>query len=352
MSARILVGDCLTALRSLPEESVQMCVTSPPYYGLRQYLPPDHADHGLQLGLEPAFDCLGWATQSRCGACYVCRLTAVFAEVRRVLRHDGTLWLNLGDSYAAQRDDQKPRSGSGKQASNAAADFVAAPNRRRQDGLKPKDLMLVPERVALSLQADGWYLRSRIIWHKTAPMPESVRDRPTKSHEHLWLLSKSERYYYSESAREPCTQDERRPTFRGGAYVNGSTFDNGAGGRSTNTGNVRTADGATRNWRDVWPIGPEPFRQAHRATFQTEIPRRAIVAGSKAGDVVLDPFAGAGTTGLVADQLARDSILIELNTEYAEMARDRIRGAAPLYARVELYGATTNDRLRARDRVR
>lgn len=351
---RILHGDALEMLRTLDSESVQTCVTSPPYFGLRMYLKPDHPDYAKQIGLEPTFDCLGWARESRCGVCFICRLTAVFREVRRVLKRDGTLWLNIGDSYLSAPNGNRAGDYSTstltnparqervrvqqKQASNASADFVKAPNRQPQGWLKPKDMMLAPERLALSLQADGWYLRSRIIWAKPAPMPESVRDRPTKSHEHIWLLSKSERYFYdAAAAKEPVTQDERRPSFRGGAYCNNATFDNAEGGKSTDTGNVRVkvpsgwdtgpgAHGTMRNWRDVWPIGPEPYKGEHFATFPSEIPRRAIIAGSRAGDTVLDPFAGTGTTGRVAAELGRHAILIELAEHYEQHIRARTTG--------------------------
>lgn len=373
MSVRILLGDCRDVLATLPEGSVQCCVTSPPYYGLRDYGVPG------QIGLERSMHD------------YLAELVVVFHEVRRVLRDDGTLWLNIGDSYASGgRTTRDP----GQSKIHPAFTGDAYPDGLRPadpPGIKPKDLMLVPERLALALQDDGWYVRSRIIWHKLSAMPESVTDRPTKAHEHIWLLSKSERYFYDkEAASEPVADDtiprylrgrsdehkyvdggpgnqtiargfehmvgigrnerarkgvpngavtrtvERRGTFRGGAYCNNSTFDNSAGGKSTEVGNVRIpAEGAMRNWRDVWPIGPEPFKEAHFATFPSEIPLRAIVAGSRPGDTILDPFGGAGTTGLVADRLQRDAILVELNPAYAEMARRRIYGDAPLFAEVE-----------------
>lgn len=365
MTVRVLTGDCRDVLRTLPEGSVQCCVTSPPYFGLR--------DYGVdgQIGLEQTLEA------------FVAEMVAVFREVRRVLRDEGTLWLNLGDSYAS--GGRRTRDPGQSKIHPAFSGDAYADGLRPEDppGIKPKDLMLVPERVALALQADGWYVRSRIIWHKLSAMPESVTDRPTKAHEHIWLLSKSERYFYDkEAASEPVTQDERRPTFRGGAYCNNSTFDNSEGGQSTVTGNVRVGvghnerprkavpnvkrsgnkerkpasacgvpvdtdgksagavagsvplEGSMRNWRDVWPIGPEPFKDAHYATFPTEIPRRAILAGSRPGDLVLDPFFGAGTTGLVADRLQRHCIGIELNPEYADMARRRIHGDAPLLAEV------------------
>lgn len=372
MTIRILTGDCRDVLRTLADGSVQCCVTSPPYYGLRDY------GAAGQIGLERSMHD------------FIAELVVVFREVRRVLRDDGTLWLNIGDSYATGAGGVGKCPGGGAQGA-AWTGPTTQPNRLPQVGLKPKDLMLVPERLALALQDDGWYVRSRIIWHKLSAMPESVTDRPTKAHEHIWLLSKSERYFYDkEAASEPVSDDtiprylrgrsdehkyadggpgnqtiargfghmvgighnertrkgvpngavtrtvERRGTFRGGAYCNNSTFDNSAGGKSTEVGNVRVpAEGAMRNWRDVWPIGPEPFKEAHFATFPTEIPRRAILAGSRPGDTILDPFGGAGTTGLVADRLQRDAILIELNPQYAEMARRRIHGDSPLFAAVE-----------------
>jgi site-specific DNA-methyltransferase (cytosine-N4-specific) len=369
----ILHGDCLDMLSTLPENSVQVCVTSPPYYGLRQYLKPDHPDFGKQLGLERTFDCLGWATKARCGECFICRLTAVFAEVRRVLRKDGTLWLNIGDSYAnpdkGGYQNERNRNDS-LQVNNLASDFVGAPNRQPQGWLKPKDLMLAPERLALSLQADGWYLRSRIIWHKLSAMPESTRDRPTKSHEHIWLLSKSERYFYSDEAKEPASPDTHARYARGRSDDH-KYADGGPGDQTINRGfqhmvghgrnerprkavpndapgprikNNESFDAAMRvmpdmrNWRDVWPIGPEPYKEAHFATFPTEIPRRAIVAGSRPGDTVLDPFNGSGTTGQVAAELGRQYIGIELNAEYIALAEKRLRGITvglPLEAAAE-----------------
>ena len=373
MTIRILTGDCRDVLRTLADGSVQCCVTSPPYYGLRDY------GAAGQIGLERSMHD------------FIAELVAVFREVRRVLRDDGTLWLNMGDSYAS--GGRATRDPGQSKIHPAFSGDAYADGLRPADppGIKPKDLMLVPERLALALQDDGWYVRSRIIWHKLSAMPESVTDRPTKAHEHIWLLSKSERYFYDkEAASEPVSDDtiprylrgrsdehkyadggpgnqtiargfghmvgighnertrkgvpngavtrtvERRGTFRGGAYCNNSTFDNSAGGKSTEVGNVRVpAEGAMRNWRDVWPIGPEPFKEAHFATFPTEIPRRAILAGSRPNDTILDPFGGAGTTGLVADRLQRDAILIELNPQYAEMARRRIHGDAPLFAEVD-----------------
>jgi DNA modification methylase len=218
---KIILGDCLTVLKQMPNQCVHTCVTSPPYWGLR--------DYGVdgQLGLEP--------TPEE----YVQRMVEVFREVRRMLRDDGTLWLNLGDSYVSrpQNSDDKwidpanPRKG-GKRC------------RTNVNELKPKDLVGIPWRVALALQADGWYLRSDIIWHKPNPMPESVTDRPTKAHEYIFLLSKSERYYYDhEAIKEPGVQDEWANGFRGGAYTEGKTFDNSEGGKRTKQGNFKVPSG-------------------------------------------------------------------------------------------------------------
>lgn len=346
VTVRILRGDVLAMLATLPDESVHCCVTSPPYYGLR--------DYGVagQLGLEPTL------------AEYVEKMVAVFREVRRVLRSDGTLWLNIGDSYQSKACGQVADSmrGIGSKHDFLGATAVGPP---LQDGMKPKDLMMVPERISLALQADGWWVRSRIIWNKKSCMPESVRDRPTKAHEHIWLLTKSERYYYdSEAASEPVegterdqaemrrarsTEDQKsvpdaerngiRPVKRSGnkerkpASARGVPVDTDGGTNGAVAGSIPW-EGSTRNWRDVWSLGPEPFKDAHFATFPTEIPRRAIVAGCPVGGTVLDPFLGSGTTALVADRLQRNAIGIELNPAYADMAEKRIRGDSPLFAEV------------------
>lgn len=286
MSVTILRGHVLDRLRELPDESVHCCVTSPPYYGLRDYGVPG------QLGLEPTLQE------------YLDNMVAVFREVRRVLRSDGTLWLNVGDSYATGAGAVGNCPGGGAQGEKWAG-AMTSPNRMPQPGYKPKDLMGVPWRLAFALQADGWYLRSDIIWHKRSTMPESVRDRPTKSHEHVFLLAKSESYYYDQvAASEPVVGDpdarknewntkdyqipgqkpqkrisrsgnkERKPASARGVPVDTDGSTNGAVAGSI------PWEGSTRNWRDVWSLGPEPFKEAHFATFPTEIPRRAIAAGT------------------------------------------------------------------------
>lgn len=273
-------GDCLQSLRLIPSDSVQCCVTSPPYWGLR--------DYGVtgQIGLEPT---LGE---------FINRLVNVFQEVRRVLRKDGVCWVNMGDCYAADRggthQPAETLAGgvSGRMADgsivNRGRSVSENPTRNaRIHGFKHKDLIGQPWRLAFALQSDGWWLRKDIIWHKPNPMPESVQDRCTKSHEYVFMLTKSDRYYWdTESAKE------------------------------------RVA-GGERNRRSVWTINTSTYSGAHFATFPTEIPRRCILASTRPGDTVLDPFGGSGTTAMVAMELGRIAILCELNPEYAEMARNR-----------------------------
>ncbi len=303
MTVRILFGDCVESLRGLDAQSIQTCVTSPPYFGLR--------DYGVdgQIGLEQTPDE------------YVAKLVAVFREVRRVLKDDGTLWLNLGDSYAANRSYQVGSTKGGAKHS-PAQDALGAST--VPEGLKPKDLIGIPWRVAFALQSDGWYLRQDIIWHKPNPMPESVRDRCTKAHEYIFLLSKSERYFFdSEAMREPSAG---WPI--GGAKTRGKTgyaTASGAGKspqRDSNGG--LGGDGQTRNRRSVWTVATKPFKGAHFATFPPDLIEPCILAGSKPGDVVLDPFGGAGTTGLVARKHGRNAVLCELNPEYANLAEERL----------------------------
>ncbi len=326
MSAfQIIEGDALQTLRTLPDESVHCCITSPPYWGLR--------DYGVegQLGLEPTPEA------------YVCRLAGIFAEIRRVLRADGTAWLNLGDSYArdARKGQHKPGD-AGKQGyvydrgngrASATLDLKAP-----GPGLKPKDLVGIPWRVAFALQADGWYLRSDIIWSKPNPMPESVIDRPTKAHEYLFLLSKSERYFYDAPAiAEPATETSLKKF-----TDNGTDKQRGHGRRHAGF-NGRYArrlelEGvpSTRNRRSVWTIATEPFPQAHFATFPKALAELCVLVGSPPKGVVLDPFAGSGTTGVVALRHGRSFIGIELNPEYAVMARNRITSDMPIFNQEEI----------------
>lgn len=299
----VVEGDALASLRTLPDASVQCCVTSPPYWGLRDY----GADG--QIGQE--------ATPEE----YVARLVAVFREVRRVLADDGVLWLNLGDSYAATT---KRSSGKGdKQRSNAGT-ILADRRWSVPEGLKPKDLVGIPWMVAFALRADGWYLRSEVIWSKPNPMPESVTDRPTKAHEQVFLLTKGPRYFYdADAVREPHTTppaERRQRTAQGSVAGDGFVQDAWSG----IPGNERAYPQGGRNARSVWTITPEPCALAHFATMPPELARRCILAGSRKGDIVLDPFGGAATTALVALANGRRAMLCEINPSYIALQRGRL----------------------------
>ena len=344
MTVRILQGDCLEVLATLPAGSVNCCVTSPPYWGLR--------DYGVagQLGLE--------STPQE----YVEKMVAVFADVRRVLRDDGTLWLNLGDSYCPvnRGENARPRTETltGLQVANPHSDIRTVKESIRgvaAMGIKTKDLVGAPWRVAFALQADGWYLRQDIIWSKPNPMPESVRDRCTKAHEYLFLLAKSERYYFDADAIQEPFADERMGASATQSLryseLSGRNGDSGLGGRpksyrgstftqgktaaiKPNVGQGEREEADGRNKRSVWTVATQPFKEAHFATFPPKLIEPCILSGCPVGGTVLDPFGGAGTTGLVADRMGRDAILIELNPEYADMARKRIKGDSPLFAEV------------------
>lgn len=320
----ILQGDCLEVIQKIPDQTFHTCVTSPPYWGLRDY----GVDN--QLGLEE--------TPEE----YVEKMVAVFREVRRVLRDDGTLWLNLGDSYAAQGGDTKKGFNEryfGKQfeSDKQSQTHSKSVNNITKHPSKPKDLVGIPWMVAFALRADGWYLRSDIIWHKPNPMPESVTDRPTKAHEYLFLLSKQAKYYYdADAVREPPVT-KNLPTaesMRGKGFhdhkkdlTEGQRFD----GKSTHR---KAVPEAGRNLRDIWTVATAPFKEAHFATFPPKLIEPCIKAGCPVGGTILDPFGGAGTTGLVADRLGRNATLVELNEEYCEIARKRIYDDAPLFAEV------------------
>jgi len=333
-AAMIYQGDCIDILPTLEANSIQCCVTSPPYYGLRDY------GCAGQIGLEPTPEA------------YVEKLVAVFREVRRVLRDDGVLWLNLGDSYTGGAN-----SGGANQNDGGLLYRGSGLPNKRGNGLKPKDLIGIPWRVAFALQADGWYLRQDIIWAKPNPMPESVKDRCTKSHEYIFLLTKSARYYYDADAiKEEATTFENGPhgVVRDVLYHYNSKTNNypkaylkNIKGDMSERGVTRTTEGLNlktqsektkenRNKRSVWSITTKPYKEAHFATFPEEIPRTCILAGSKKGDTILDPFAGAGTVGYVCEKLDRKFIGIELNPQYTKMAEDRIYNVQPLFAGLEL----------------
>ena len=333
---RIICGDNCEVMRTMPSESIDCCVTSPPYWGLRDY------GHEGQIGLE--------FTPEE----YVARMVEVFREVRRVLRDDGTCWVNLGDSYYA--------GGWECRRVNAVGNGSMPPESRKSgiaskiDGLKVKDLVGIPWRVAFALQADGWYLRQDIIWHKPNPMPESVRDRCTKAHEYVFLLSKSERYYYDQEAlKEPVAEDTDARYERGRS--NGHKYADGGPGNQTiakgfdhmkksgdknkrwgaNETTIRTDgsgvvetqrgipwEGSVRNKRSVWTITTKPYSGAHFAVMPAELVKPCIMAGCREGGVVLDPFSGSGTTAMVARDLSCRYVGIELNPEYVEISLKRL----------------------------
>lgn len=263
----IIVGDARRVVAGFPEGVIQSCITSPPYWGLR--------DYGVagQIGAETTIDL------------YISDLVAIFREVRRAMRDDGTLWLNLGDSFTSGgrtwRDADKKNKG-------RAMDYRAP----TPEGLKPKDLIGIPWRLALALQADGWYLRADIIWQKPNCQPESVKDRPTRSHEYVFLLSKSEKYFYDHEAIKE-----------------------------------KSADGGMKNRRSVWPINTEPFPGPHFAVFPSELVRLCMLASTPPGGLVLDPFLGSGTVGKVSVEQGRRFVGVELSEDYAQMARERIAKA-------------------------
>jgi DNA modification methylase len=301
--ATLYCGDALAVLKTLPAESVQCVVTSPPYWGHRDYGVPG------QLGLEETPEG------------YVGNMVDVFAAVRRVLCADGTLWLNLGDSYSDARGGEQGRTGQMATRSVAAQRCRVRGETRAVTGLPGKNLIGIPWRVALALQADGWTLRSEIIWAKPNPMPESVTDRPTKAHEYVFLFAKRARYFYDAPAiAEPCAPVTLADP-RGNA--NGSRRERGYPGAPSN-GGTRLGATVTRNARSVWEIATQPYPEAHFATFPEELARRCILVGSRPGDTVLDPFGGSGTVAQVATGNGRDSIYIDLNPKYLELARHRI----------------------------
>jgi len=367
--ATLYNGDCIDALRVLPDKSVQCCVTSPPYYGLRDYgtatweggdAACDHKERNGRndkgrcsddtrpgnINPSPVDTAIQFCdTCRKCGARrvdlqiglegtpdeYVAKMVGVFREVRRVLRDDGTVWLNLGDSYASYRDGKATPDTSrgnsngtlvkkGEAKNRMASTFVGTP-------VKHKDLIGIPWRVAFALQADGWYLRQDIIWAKPNPMPESVTDRCTKAHEYIFLLSKAARYYYdAEAIKEESVDPE---SHNGRRKRNHQKFD-GEPMSDTRIGFAKL-DGQkypTRNRRSVWTIATKPYKGAHFATFPPKLVEPCVLAGCPAGGIVLDPFAGSGTTGAVAVSHGRKFIGIELNAEYCELARKRIGDAS------------------------
>jgi DNA modification methylase len=315
LSAEVIVGDNRETLKALPDQCVQTVVTSPPYWGLRDYGNDD------QIGLEQTPDE------------FIEQLCLVFDEVWRVLKDDGTIWVNLGDSYSAMRDSKANpdslRTGEGTKVGSAAN---RNPENLRKAGLKHKDLVGIPWRFAFAMQARGWYLRQDIIWAKPNPMPESVTDRCTKSHEYIFLMSKSARYFFdNQSIREPVASSTKSRLSQasldeqdGSARVPGKT-----NGNMKAVGNLDD-----RNKRSVWNVTTKPYKEAHFATYPPELITPCILAGSKEGDIVLDPFSGSGTTGEVALQKGRNYIGLELNPEYAALSEKRLTEAVGMFGDV------------------
>ena len=307
MRNTVLFGDCRNTLSTLRAqittgilENAQMCVTSPPYYGLRNY-----GDEEKQIGQEE--------TPEE----YISNLVEVFREVRDVLTDDGTLWLNIGDSYYNYR----PGKGQALNKQTVASNDQDLPQKcarrgNKLDGLKEKDLIGIPWMLAFALRADGWYLRQDIIWHKPNPMPESVRDRCTKAHEYMFLLSKSRNYYYdNEAIKEPAKDWGTRDRSKGKYHNQGSGLQPHSG---------LTKSYPKKNKRSVWSISPRPYKGAHFAVFPPELIEPCILAGSKPGDIILDPFMGSGTTAMVAKKLSRYYLGCELHREYDSLQTDRI----------------------------
>ena len=298
---KIITGNAIEVLKELPDCSVDCCITSPPYLGLR-----DYGVNG-QIGLEKSVEA------------YINRLTDIFREVRRVLKNDGTLWLNIGDSYVSSNSEYS--------------------------NCKRKDLIGIPWLLAFALRNDGWYLRQDIIWEKPNAMPESVKDRCTKSHEYIFLFSKQSKYYFDyEAIKEPAvgfnnivpagSKGTLRPnsrlrkgnsrTFRGGGvYTKGQSFNNSAEIMRESHGNNENMTGL-RNKRSVWTVATQGYKEAHFATFPEKLIEPCVLAGSRDGGIILDPFMGSGTTAVVAKKHNRGFIGIELNPDYAEMARRRL----------------------------
>lgn len=326
----IRIGDALSELKELPDCIADCCITSPPYFNLR--------DYGIdgQIGLENTVEE------------YINRLTEVFREVRRVLKSDGTLWLNIGDSYAGSTKGRK-KNGKHSDENSKSGNYYSGFNDKLQykmyPGYKKKDLIGIPWLLAFALKNDGWYLRQDIIWNKPNAMPESVKDRCTKSHEYIFLFSKQAKYYFDhEAIKEPAVGFNNIPpagskgtfkpnsrlrkgnsrTFRGGgAYTKGQSFNNSAEANRESHGNTDNTAGL-RNKRSIWNVATQGYKEAHFATFPEKLIEPCVFAGSKEGGIVLDPFLGSGTTAVVAKKHNRKYIGIELNPKYAEMAERRV----------------------------
>lgn len=335
MAVTILNGDVRKVLPTLEDNSVDCIVTSPPYWGLRDY---GNAD---QIGLEPTMHE------------YLDTMVSVCRELRRVLKPDGTFWLNIGDSYAANRGGSTP-----PPETIASGDKMRGrkdgynPSRDpKGHGLKHKDLCMIPNRLAILLQEDGWYVRSEIIWHKPNPMPESVRDRPTNSHEKVWLLTKSEKYYYDADSIREAPSESLLKQIKEGYEGNGTKDYKSANVQNPSDTKKRIIENARKkleaglpigaNAKNVWTITTKSFKGAHFATMPVDLAERCILAGCPVGGTVLDPFGGAGTTGFAANLNGRNATLIELNNEYVSIAESRI--TPNLLEHFEVKDEQTND---------
>lgn len=325
MNHKIIQGDSLEVLKTLEPESINCCITSPPYWGLR-----DYGTGKAQIGLE--------LTPQE----YVEKMVSVFAEVKRVLRKDGTLWLNLGDTYSAQRWTKKGEKTTPAQPMNGMNDTWRAIAPTKESGLPDKNLVGIPWRVAFALQSDGWYLRQDIIWHKPNPMPESVTDRCTKAHEYIFLMTKSANYHFdSEAIKERSVWDvdgegtiKRAERQREGLKSNPTEMKNGIRIKYPNGKHGKTHQSpktiyGKRNKRSVWSVCVRTYAEAHFATFPKELIEPCVLAGCLEGGTILDPFGGSGTTAEVALENRRNAILIELNPEYIKLAEKRILGVQP-----------------------
>ena len=336
---RIINKDVLTGLLDLEDASVQTCVTSPPYWGLRDYGTGEwkggdpecshvrdtkKSEHTKTGQVFPSGDAIYKTECPRCGATrkdlqlgleetpeeYIDNMVKVFRGIKRVLKDDGTLWVNIGDTYCGtghKGDTKDPKFGERRNAQSVALN-------KKIDGIKAKDMVGIPWMLAFALRSDGWYLRQDIIWNKPNAMPEPVKDRCTKAHEYIFLLSKSRKYYFNhEALKEPAT------------YAGDKRGDRPDKRRGTSMNSINSNTGKFRNKRSVWNINLKPYKEAHFAVFPPELPEFCILAGSKEGDIVLDPFWGSGTTGAVARKHSRKAIGIELNSKYVEMSMQRFQ---------------------------
>lgn len=377
MSIEILEGNCLDTLKQLPDECVNTCITSPPYWGLRDYgtatwiggdpncnhmrdskvNPNGNTDtgHKAMFDQENAVgDAIYKSECPKCGAKrkdqqlgledtpdqFVENLVNVFREVRRVLKDDGTVWLNLGDSYHRSGSDQPTQKGMLNTSGINEKYGWDHKHKNKLINLKPKDLVGIPWKVAFALQADGWYLRQDIIWHKPNPMPESVKDRCTKSHEYIFLLSKNAHYYFDQEAiKEGTTTKDSTIRNRDETKLNNTP------GRTRMEG-LKTNEYETKNKRSVWTVTTKPYSEAHFATYPHDLIIPCIKAGCPENGTVLDPFGGSGTTAQVAAQLNRNAILCELNPEYIKIANQRLLDSLGMFLDLKIKSPQTTENIR------